>query len=107
MTKPVSKPANRWLDVQIVIATMSLTFSMFLWNIFASAPTTLTAKPVPEPQAGMLPTETGDNSNPVTVPVQSFGRLLLGGSAPQSQSVSSAPVGVAPIPFTNTNSSRP
>jgi hypothetical protein len=83
---------NRWLDVQIVIATLALTFSLALWNLFAG-----------ESRSGnsaMASNSQGTTqSSAASVPQ---GRILLGGSAPQSPSIFSAPA-----PVTNTGSSRP
>jgi len=129
MTKPGSKPANRWLDVQIVIATMAMTFSLFLWNTFAGAQSSLATLSVPEPQISLPPDQGGSqgsgsaaklNVAPTAVPAdvntnpaqpqpqpQSFGTILLGGSAPQTSSVSAGSVGGAPVPVTTTRSSRP
>jgi hypothetical protein len=83
---------NRWLDVQIVIATLALTFSLALWNLFAG---------------GSRSTNSGTASNPQGVVFSSSApqpqsRIYLGGTAPQSPSIFNAPA-----PVTSTGSSRP
>ena len=88
------KPANRWLDVQIVILTLTMTLSLFLWNLFAG---------------GNRPSNSGATANAqgmntvASAPSQPRVRILLGGAAPQapSQFPSSAPA-----PVTVTGSSR-
>lgn len=120
-TKPGSKPANRWLDVQIVIATMAMTFSLFLWNTFASGQSSFVTVPGPEPlvslppdpggrqdsgssaKLNVVPAATPANVNPAQP--QSFGTIFLGGSAPQTSSVSAG--SAAPVIVTTTRSSRP
>lgn len=32
-----TRPAHRWLDVQVVIATLAMTFTLFIWNLLAGA----------------------------------------------------------------------
>ena len=82
---------NRWLDVQIVIVALALTFSLGLWNLFAGNDRSVNS---------------GTTSNPQGIAVsasapQPSSRIFLGGPAPQSPSFS------APAPVTTTGSSRP
>ena len=106
-----NKNTNRWLDVQIVIITLVMTISLFLWNFFAGGDrsTTTTAAssaPVDPPQVSSIPTP------------QVNVRILLGGAAPQQSSVTNNQTQVqsrpavkapakAPAPVTVTGSSRP
>ena len=92
---------NRWLDVQIVIVALALTFSLGLWNLFAGNNHSVNS---------------GTTSNPKVITVgasapQPSSRIFLGGPAPQSPSFSgSAPQSSsfsAPAPVTTTGSSRP
>jgi hypothetical protein len=89
-----NKPANRWLDVQIVILTLTMTLSLFLWNLFAGS---------------NRPSNTGATANAQGVntlavnPSQPRVRILLGGAAPQAPSQFSSSV---PAPVTVTGSSR-
>jgi len=91
-----NKSANRWLDVQIVIATLTLTFSLALWNLFAggSRPVSTGANLTSQSQSVASPP-------PASAPLPQV-RIYLGGAAPQSPSILSAPE-----PVTNTSSSRP
>jgi hypothetical protein len=103
-----NKSANRWLDVQIVIATLTLTFSLALWNLFAggsrpvSTGANLTSQSQsvasPPPASAPLPVA---SPPPASAPLPQV-RIYLGGAAPQSPSIPSAPE-----PVTNTSSSRP
>jgi len=89
-----NKPANRWLDVQIVILTLTMTLSLFLWNLFAG---------------GNRPSNSGTTVNAQGVNTVAFApsqprvRILLGGAAPQAPSQFSFS---APAPVTITGSSR-
>ena len=88
-----NKTANRWLDVQIVILTIAMTASLFLWNLFAG---------------GNNSTSSGNQASAQEVPatiaqVQPRVHILLGGSAPQIQSQSPSS---RPAPVTITGSSR-
>jgi hypothetical protein len=118
MTKTSGKPTNRWLDVQIVIGTLGMTFSLFLWNIFAGANRGSITQPEANPQVSVLPvTEVNPLPTPTygttviaspttapTVPPPSFGTILLGGTSPQVSPGSSSG---GPAPVTGTGSSRP
>jgi hypothetical protein len=93
-TAPQNNPANRWLDVQIVLLTLTMTLSLFLWNLFAG---------------GNRPANSGAAANAQDVNTVAFApsqprvRILLGGAAPQaSLQISSG----APAPVTLTGSSR-
>jgi len=72
---------NRWLDVQIVIASLTLTFSLALWNLFAGnshpAKSGEMANPtqvISNPKRAAAPTP---SSQPATI-------IYLGGPAPRS-----------------------
>jgi hypothetical protein len=83
---------NRWLDIQIVIVTLALTFSLALWNLFAGGSRSV--------NSGLA-----SNVNGATVSSsasQPQPRVFLGGSAPQVPSFFNAPA-----PVTSTGSSRP
>lgn len=101
MTKMIGKPANRWLDVQIVIASLGMAFSLFLWNIFAGGSQS-TTQPVSTGSTNLAPTTQVDLV-PTQAAPHSSGTVLLGGSAPVVQPV----VPVQPAPVTHTGSSRP
>ena len=92
-----SKPANRWLDIQIVIVTLVMTITLALWNLFARGSQVDTS------------VRTAQESVPPSVSSsQPFTRILLGGSAPQvRQAPSSSSPYSAPAPVTVTSSSRP
>jgi hypothetical protein len=99
MTKTgTAKSANRWLDVQIVILTLTMTLSLFLWNLFAGG-----NRPSNSAAAANL-----QGLNAVAVaPSQPRVRILLGGAAPQIQVPSvSRGSSQAPAPVTITGSSR-
>jgi hypothetical protein len=106
---------NRWLDVQIVIFSLALTFSLSLWNRFAG-----NNQPVSNPKEAALPTPAASPSQPAAAAI-----IYLGGPAPQplsflpepTQSLSSGNLvfdsspsnspAPAPAPVTSTGSSRP
>jgi hypothetical protein len=81
-----NKPGARsWNDVQIVIATISMAFTLGLWNLFAGpdretafkrAQTQPTQQPIEQSPAPII-------AQPVPTPLGD-GVLLLGGSAPQT-----------------------
>ena len=83
---------NRWLDVQIVIVTLALTFSLALWNLFAGGSRS--------GNSGIATSSQGATLS--SVASQPQGRIYLGGAAPQSPSIFNAPA-----PVTITGSSRP
>jgi hypothetical protein len=89
-----NKPANRWLDVQIVLLTLTMTLSLFLWNLFAGGGR--------QGSTGTTPTTQGVNTF-ASAPSQPRVRILLGGTAPQAPSQFSFN---APAPVTVTGSSR-
>jgi hypothetical protein len=110
-----NKPNKSWLDVQIVIITLVMTISLFLWNLFASGSpsksTAMTANvqiiPVPPssaPAQPPAPTQPSALAQPSAPAQPGSGLILLGGAAPQKPSVSRAQ---APAPVTVTRSSRP
>jgi hypothetical protein len=89
-----SKPTNRWIDVQIVIITLTMTLSLFLWNLFAGSDR--------QGNMGTAPSTQGVNTL-AFAPSQPRVRILLGGKAPQAPSQFSSR---APAPVTITGSSR-
>jgi hypothetical protein len=93
-----NKSANRWLDVQIVILTLSMALSLFLWNLFAGNSRTSTSGVT----ANLQPAQAAFLPQP-----QPRVRILLGGAAPQAQ-VPSVSRGSSqpPAPVTITGSSR-
>jgi hypothetical protein len=107
---------NRWLDVQIVIASLAMTFSLALWNLFSggnqgvsSTSSFSGSKTSTSPSASSYPSSTA--AQPVTSAPQASvpqGRIYLGGTAPGS-SLSGTSSGNAnvPAPVTSTGSSRP
>ena len=93
------KPKKRFLDIQVILASLAITSSLALWNIFAkgsrpvvnptSAPTenpnfTYTYTPTSPATATTIATATTDPKAPVHLPVV---HLLLGGSMPAPQAV--------------------
>jgi len=105
--------ANKWLDVQIVLITLFMTISLFLWNLFAGGSRTTSTVNTTSAPANPLPA--------ASTPTQpSNVRILLGGAAPQQPSVARAQAPAqaqvkapakapskAPAPVTVTSSSRP
>jgi hypothetical protein len=89
-----NKTTNRWLDVQIVILTITMTLSLFLWNLFASGNRQTVSGTVVDTLGISV---AGINASQPKV------RILLGGAAPKSPGQISAS---APAPVTVTGSSR-
>jgi hypothetical protein len=130
-----NKSNNRWLDVQIIIASLAVTSTLGLWNLFVKgshpvASSTDNANPdptatfvfTPNPTATAYPTATAtlDPLAPIHLPKV---HILLGGSLPvpvvaqpaasSSSQPASAPkssgstTNSAPKPVTSTSSSKP
>jgi hypothetical protein len=116
---------NRWLDVQIVIVSLSLTFSLALWNQFAGDSQPLNSQGVSNPTdpALLVPASQpapiiylgGPAPKPTSSlpePTQSLSPGASGSdSSPSNASLSasspsSAPA-PAPAPVTSTGSSKP
>lgn len=79
-----NKPITRnWNDIQIVIATISMAFTLGLWNLFAG-PDRETALERTQAQPTQQPM--GQSSAPIIAQSTPLGDgvLLLGGSAPQT-----------------------
>ena len=115
-----NKSKNRWLDVQLILASVAVTSTVALWNVFAKgsrpvvanptdAPTPATpdsvapqiATPVPTatlPPATAVAVATTDPNAPVHLPKV---HLLLGGNLPVAQVV------VIPPPSNNNNQVAP
>lgn len=132
-----NKSKNRWLDVQIILASLAVTSTVALWNVFArgSSPVASpTDAPTPDPTATMTatpyPTATAmatPTANPNAVIQLPKVHILLGGSlpAPQPQPVAAQPASAgsttnqvsapkssgssksAPPPAAKTSSSKP
>jgi hypothetical protein len=126
-----NRSKNRWLDIQVILASLAVTFTMGLWNMFArgSRPVASTAIP-PTPDPAFTFTHTPD---PTTTPVVDPSapvhlpkvHLLLGGRMPVAPVVVvAAPADAsnpqmdppkngggnpapAPTPVANTGSSTP
>jgi len=98
----MNKPKKRWLDTQIVVASLAMTFTLFLWNLFSrggagsksgsptQAPPDDTATPAPtdtpEPPPTTAPASAGVAlpSSAVLLPDGQLApmKILLGGQAP-------------------------
>ena len=96
-----NKPnARRWADVQIIIAAISMTVTLALWNLFSAAARAgevaaasgdgNQATPPPEVDPTALPTLPPTPMQPV--------RILLGGSAPGAIQSLAPAQGSAPQP---------
>ena len=94
---------NRWLDVQVVIVTLALTFSLTLWNLFAGGSRSVNTVAASS-QRGKSSPANGSSAAPAASAPQAPTRIFFGGAAPQPPSYN-APA--APAPVTNTGSSRP
>jgi hypothetical protein len=82
---------NRWLDVQVVIVALALTFTLALWNIFSGGSQSAGTSTASQPR----------QQNSASTASQGTSRIFLGGAAPQPRSLA------APAPVTITGSSRP
>jgi hypothetical protein len=75
-----NRSTKKWLDIQIVIATLAMTFVLALWNLFAresrSVASVVVVEPLVQPASAV-----NSSAQPQT-------RILLGGPAPQAQSPS-------------------
>ena len=82
-----NKPANKWTDVQLAIAAISMTSVLAFWNMFAG-PDKQKAdeKAAAQQQAMLIPAATIMSAQtPVpTVPPVGY-TVLFGGTAPQPQ----------------------
>jgi hypothetical protein len=126
-----NKSKKRWLDVQVILASLAVTFTVGLWNLFARANRPVANPVVPPPPDPAFtityaptPIATAmaaqDPNAPIRLPKL---HLLLGGTLPVPKVVLAAipsadsgnqttgPVGGShtnpPPPVTNTTSSRP
>jgi hypothetical protein len=90
-----NRPAPRkWHDIQIVIATISLALTLVFWNLFA-APDRLVAMKRAQERAALPPTQPAPSTEPTAVQPaimqpSADGKILLGGSAPQTQIIGQA-----------------
>lgn len=85
--KPTS---NKWADLQLAIAAISLTSVLMLWNMFAGPDKQKAAEKAAAEQAAKTPVPTEEPSF-APVPVETMPPLgytiLFGGTAPQPQVV--------------------
>lgn len=131
-----NKSKNRWLDVQIILASLAVTSTVALWNVFAKGSSPVaspTDVPTPDPTATMTatpyPTATPmatATANPNAVVQLPKVHILLGGNlpvVPVYAAVPAAPAGnstnqvsapkssggskSAPPPAAKTSSSKP
>jgi hypothetical protein len=88
-----NKPASRnWNDIQLVIATGSMAFSLIFWNMFAGPDREAAIKRA-QKQAAQPPVEPAQIIAPVveiqptaqSAALPGNGPILLGGNAPQTQ----------------------
>jgi hypothetical protein len=89
-----NKPISRnWMDIQIVIAAVSMSVTLAFWNMFAGPDREAALKRAQE-QAALPPPQPVQTNAPVAVAVQPTlqapaiqgnGPILLGGSAPQTK----------------------
>lgn len=101
---PKKTTSKSWLDVKMLIAAVSITSTLALWNLFAAKAVqtsdTLTSE-VPAPPS--VATDTVISQGELGF----FGKILLGGAAPQPQVITrSGGGGRGSQPFTQTRSSR-
>lgn len=86
-----SKPnANKWSDVQMAIAAISVTSAIAFWNMFAGADKIKAdEKAIAEQQATLVPTATVIVETPPPTPIPTMPptgyKILFGGAAPQPQ----------------------
>ena len=81
-----NKPAPRnWNDIQVVIATISMAFTLAFWNTFAG-PDRASALKRAQEQAAIPPQPIATEAPIVVAPTPlGDGKLLFGGNAPQTQ----------------------
>ena len=85
-----NKPASRnWNDIQVAIATIAMALTLVFWNLFAG-PDRASALKRAQEQSTLPPPQPVQTLEPVLVqptPVQQLanGKILLGGTAPQTQ----------------------
>lgn len=82
-----NKPASRnWNDIQVVIATISMALTLVFWNLFAG-PDRVSALKRAQEQAALQPSQPIQTTESVLVQPTppGDGKILFGGSAPQTQ----------------------
>jgi hypothetical protein len=97
-----NRPKRRWLHIQIILASIAVTFTVGLWNVFAKG-SRVVANPAgtqpPDPTftftytPNPTPTATRDPNAPVHLPTV---HLLLGGKMPVAPVVVAASSGGDP-----------
>lgn len=101
-----NRSKKRWLDIQIILASLAVTSTLGLWNVFARGSRPLASPanpPTPDPTftftytPGPTPTATVDASAPLHLPKV---HLLLGGKMPV------APVIQAAVPGSDTSNQK-
>ncbi len=82
-----NKPSRNWNDIQVVIATVSMAVTLVFWNLFAG-PDRASAEKRAQEQASIPPEPIVTENAPIVI-VQPTplgdGKILFGGSAPQTQ----------------------
>jgi hypothetical protein len=125
-----NRSRHRWLDIQILLASLAVTFTLGLWNMFARGSRPLASAatpPTPDPATTFTyapdptPTRPLDPSAPAQLPKV---HLLLGGKMPVAPVVVAASADASnpqknpqknggnnpvppPPPATNTGTSKP
>ena len=83
-----NKPApKKWIDIQIVIATISMASTLVFWNMFAGPDREAAAKRAQEKAAAIPPQPTATAEPIVAVQPTPLGdgKILFGGNAPQTK----------------------
>ncbi len=82
-----NKPTNKWTDIQLAIAAISMTSVLTFWNMFAGPDRAKAAETEIQQQALLIPTATAVMSAPTPVPtIPPLGyTILFGGVAPKPQ----------------------
>jgi hypothetical protein len=83
-----NRPApKKWIDIQVVIATISMASTLVFWNMFAGPDREAAAKRVQE-QAASIPPQPTATAEPIAeiqpTPLGD-GKILFGGNAPQTK----------------------
>lgn len=100
---PKKSDSKNWFDVKVLIAAVSITSTLALWNLFAAKPIQTSGTSVAEVPA---PPAAATGSVLAQSELGFFGKLLLGGAAPQTRVINRSGGGRSGQPFTQTRSSR-
>jgi uncharacterized membrane protein YgcG len=87
-----NRPApKKWIDIQVVIATISMASTLVFWNMFAGPDREAAAKRAQE-QAASIPPQPTATAEPIAEPIVAIqptplgdGKILFGGNAPQTK----------------------